>query len=109
MPDSPEYKSEVLERWQHMFDDLKEWFKIADNRANGVISINSMLLGFVTISTFVNLGSPKNDISTVGQILLFSFFIKIPKVHARVNFGATLFNRAYVGKVRRHIQNDRRV
>jgi hypothetical protein len=33
MSDSLESKSEVLKHWQNMFDDLKEWFKTADNRA----------------------------------------------------------------------------
>jgi hypothetical protein len=45
MPEVTDPKSEVLRHWQNMFDDLKEWYKVADNRASGIISINSLLLG----------------------------------------------------------------
>ncbi len=63
-----------------MFDGLIEWYKMADHRASGLISINPMLLGFVTISAFVILGSSERDISTVkslAETFLILFFISI--------------------------------
>jgi hypothetical protein len=74
MPEPTDPKSEVLRHWQNMFDDLKEWYKVADNRASGIISINSLLLGFVTISSFVGSGITTNEFA---EYLLAGFLVTI--------------------------------
>ena len=72
-------KSKVLEYWQKIFDDLKEWHNVADSRANGIISINAMLLGFVTISAFVSFDASKTEIpkDMLETILLVGFFVSV--------------------------------
>jgi hypothetical protein len=74
VPDPADPQSEVLGYWQKMFDDLKDWYKVADSRASGIISINSILVGFITISTFLSLHETKNQIA---YYLLPGFFSTI--------------------------------
>jgi hypothetical protein len=49
----------VVQFWQEVFHDVKEWYKIADSKAAGIIAINSIIL---TITTF-GLGFLHNDVT----------------------------------------------
>ena len=62
---------ELIAYWQKIHDDLLYWYNIADTKSSGIISLNAMLLGFVTISAFVNPSSAAhNEISQVETLVL---------------------------------------
>jgi hypothetical protein len=100
---------------QDLIDGYYQWVKVSDNRATGVILVDSILLGFVMISVFVSFDTSKNEISTVKNIvetfllaafcffIIFSFSLAMYSLWGRIK----LFRRSGLLKENNRDENKR--
>jgi len=80
---------DFVEYWQKIHEDLKFWYERADEKSTGIITLSGILLGFVTISTFINKSNTGlSSYFLIGFFLsvLGSVFIAIMSLWARVKF-----------------------
>jgi hypothetical protein len=59
-------KDDVIERWKEVFDQLIHWYDVADSKSLGIITINGLLLSFLTLSSIV--GIQTVDIQTIDPV-----------------------------------------
>lgn len=77
---SDSQSGDIIDYWEKIHNDLLYWYNIADTKSSGIISLNAMLLGFVTISAFVNpstIGTAHNGIGPVDTALLIGLLVSV--------------------------------
>jgi hypothetical protein len=52
---------DIIERWKDVWDHLIHWYDVADSKSLGVITINGLLLSFVTLASIL-------DAQTIGTV-----------------------------------------
>jgi hypothetical protein len=101
--DTKEIK-DIQDYLYRIYADLKHWYKVADDKANSIITIGTGLLGFMTIGIFVGGNSLDLSIfssSTILKSLLIVFFVTVISsivlsiivLWSRLGFNRELFKR----------------
>lgn len=68
----------MVQFWEDVFHDAKEWYKTADSKASGIIAINAIMLSITTfgLNLFHN-EAVKYQLLDITSLLFYGFLITV--------------------------------